>query len=134
MISLLCRFYTPEKGNIYINDLDIATFNLKSLRSRIVFITQDNQLFHDTIGNNIQYGNNVLPLQELIAVAQYVDIAEYINQLPDKFNTIIGDQGVGLSGGQKQRIAIARALLKNADILILDEATSALDSESENIF
>ncbi|MDR2130457.1 MAG: ABC transporter ATP-binding protein/permease [Odoribacteraceae bacterium] len=131
LTALLCRFYHPQEGVIRIGDTDIRQINIHALRQRIAWVSQDNQLFHDSIEANIRYGRpDGLP-DELVEAACQAGIAPHIESLPEKFNTRIGDRGAGLSGGQQQRMAIARAILKNADIIILDEATAALDSDSE---
>jgi ABC-type multidrug transport system fused ATPase/permease subunit len=131
LINLLCRFYEPQKGNISIGNMEIAKINIHVLRRSIALVTQDNQLFHESIVENIRYGKLDATKEEIEISAIQVNIADHIHQLPDEFATLIGDRGAGLSGGQQQRIAIARAILKNADVIILDEATSALDSDSE---
>jgi len=131
MVNLLPRFFDPDTGRIALDGTDIRDLELKSLRSLIGMVTQDTVLFNDTIRNNIAYGRSDLPLERVreAAAAAYAD--EFIMQLPQGYETVIGESGVRLSGGQRQRLAIARALLKNAPILILDEATSHLDSQSE---
>jgi len=131
LTALTCRLYQPQEGNIYFGDVEIRKMNIHALRKRIALITQDNLLFHDTIADNIRYGSLNSTNDEIEDAASRVGISEKIHQLPDGFATLLGDHGVGLSGGQQQRIAIARAILKDADIIILDEATSALDSDSE---
>lgn len=131
LTALVCRFYHPKEGDIYIGDTNISKMNIHALRRRIALVTQDNQLFHESIADNIRYGKLDGADNEVeVAVAQ-VGIADHIHQLPQGFATVIGDRGAGLSGGQQQRVAIARAILKDADVIILDEATSALDSDSE---
>ncbi|MDR0573391.1 MAG: ABC transporter ATP-binding protein/permease [Tannerella sp.] len=131
LTALLGRFYEPQSGNICIGDREIGKMNIHALRRRIALVTQDNQLFHESIGENIRYGKPDATGEEIEAAAIQANIAEHIHQLPDRFDTLIGDRGAGLSGGQQQRIAIARAILKDADVIILDEATSELDSDSE---
>ena len=129
--ALLPRFFDPEEGRISLDGIDIRRVSLRDLRSQIGLVTQDTVLFDDTVRNNIAYGRSDLPLEQVreAAAAAYAD--EFISRMPQGYDTRIGEAGVKLSGGQRQRLSIARALLKNAPILILDEATSHLDSESE---
>jgi ATP-binding cassette, subfamily B, bacterial MsbA len=130
--SLLPRFYDATSGEILIDGIPIRELTLASLRAQISLVSQDVVLFNDSIGNNIAYGRSEPPtLAELERVATSAHALEFIQALPLGFDTIIGDRGVMLSGGQRQRLAIARAMLKDAPILILDEATSALDTEAE---
>jgi subfamily B ATP-binding cassette protein MsbA len=132
LVSLLCRFYDPEKGIISLDGTDIRLFKLDDLRRQFALVTQNVTLFNDTIANNIAYGDMRKKTQdEIIQAAKLAHALEFIERLPKGFETEIGENGIRLSGGQRQRIAIARAILKNAPILILDEATSALDTESE---
>ena len=132
IVNLLPKFYEISKGRIFIDGVDIQELKLSSLRDQIAIVNQDVVLFNDTIANNIAYARNLdtndLKIQKAAQVAHVLD---FTNKLPDKLNTLVGENGVLLSGGQRQRIAIARALLKDAPILILDEATSSLDSDSE---
>jgi ABC-type multidrug transport system fused ATPase/permease subunit len=131
IINILCRFYEKESGEIFIDGVELSHIGINTLRQKIALITQDNQLFHDTIWDNIKYGNEETIDDEITKSAKVVGIYDHVMSIDDKFDSIVGDKGTKLSGGQKQRIAISRALLKNADVIILDEATSALDSESE---
>ncbi len=131
IINLLPRFYDVIKGAILIDGVDIREVTLRSLRSQIGVVTQQTLLFNDTVRNNIAYGRPDIPQEEVEKVAKAADAHDFIMKLPQGYDTIIGEQGVLLSGGQRQRISIARALLKDAPILILDEATSSLDTESE---
>ena len=131
LTNLIPRFYDATSGALLIDDTDIRDVTLKSLRDQIGMVTQEIILFNDTIKNNISYGSLEKPYCEIIAAAKAAYAHEFIIDNPEGYDSIIGERGVKLSGGQKQRIAIARALLKNAPILILDEATSSLDSQSE---
>ena len=129
LVNLIPRFYDISSGKLMIDAENIENYSLRSLRSNISLVTQEVTLFNDTIFNNIAYGK--YSDDEVRRAVSSAHMDEFIDSLPDGLNTIVGDQGILLSGGQRQRIAIARALLKDAPILILDEATSALDSESE---
>jgi len=132
MASLLPRFYEVVDGDILIDGVPTREFSLASLRRQIALVTQSVVLFNDTVRNNIAYGDlRNTPIEEVEEAARQAHAMSFIEELPEGFDTIIGDDGVMLSGGQRQRLAIARALLKDAPILILDEATSALDTESE---
>ncbi len=131
LVNLLLRFYDVTNGRILIDGNDIRTVTLKSLRDQIGLVTQQTILFNDTIRNNIAYGNLKRSDREIIEAAKAANAHDFIQRLPQGYETMIGEQGVKLSGGERQRISIARALLKNAPILILDEATSSLDSDSE---
>ncbi len=132
MANLVPRFYTPTSGRITLDGHDIRDLTLASLRSNIALVSQEVVLFNDTISANIAYGQmREVPEEEIVAAATAAHAMEFIRDLPQGLNTLVGEKGVRLSGGQRQRIAIARAILKDVPILILDEATSALDSESE---
>lgn len=132
LASLLPRFYEMDSGDILIDDVSIRDFTLDSLRSNIALVSQDVVLFNDTIRNNLAYGQLKSHSEEdLMRAAEAAYVLDFVNDLSDGMETIVGDRGVLLSGGQRQRIAIGRALLKNAPVLILDEATSALDVHSE---
>jgi len=131
LVNLLPRFYDVERGQVLIDDTDIRKVTLLSLRGQIGLVTQQTILFNDTVRNNIAYGNLKCSDQEIMEAAKAANAHEFIQKLPQTYDTIIGEQGTKLSGGERQRISIARALLKNAPILILDEATSSLDSGSE---
>ena len=132
LASLLPRFYDVTDGEILLDDVPLKDIKLDSLRAQISLVSQDVTLFNDTVANNIAYGSlSDCSEEEILAAAKAAYAVEFIETLPQGFQTMVGDKGVLLSGGQRQRIAIARALLKNAPIIILDEATSALDNESE---
>ena len=132
LASLIPRFYHHEQGQILIDGLDVEEYSLRNLRQHIALVTQHVTLFNDTVTNNIAYGDLAgAPIEQVRQAAEAAYAAEFIDKLPQGFDTLVGENGVLLSGGQRQRLAIARALLKNAPLLILDEATSALDTESE---
>lgn len=132
LANLVPRFYQPTGGRILLDGQDIAGLRLAALRANIALVSQDVVLFNDTVAANIAYGAmNRMSRAEIIAAATAAHAMEFINEMPDGLDTMVGENGVKLSGGQRQRLAIARALLKNAPVLILDEATSALDTESE---
>ena len=134
LLNLIPKFYDVGTGSIKLDNVDINKISNNSLRKNLGLVSQDTILFNDTIYNNIAYGNlKSASLEKVKKAAKAANALEFINELPNGFNHVIGDRGVLLSGGQKQRIAIARAILKNAPILLLDEATSALDSESERL-
>jgi subfamily B ATP-binding cassette protein MsbA len=130
LVSLLPRFYEVVSGSILIDGHDMRDYDVRSLRAQIAVVSQDVTLFNDTIRNNIAFGRKVSE-SELLQAAEAAHVMEFVSALPAGLDTMVGDRGVLLSGGQRQRISIARALLKNAPILILDEATSALDTEAE---
>jgi len=132
LVNLLPRFYAPTAGRITLDGHDIQTLTLESLRGNIALVSQDVVLFNDSIYANIAYGRmGGASERDVIAAAEAAHAMGFIRETPEGLNTLIGENGLRLSGGQRQRLAIARALLKNAPVLILDEATSALDTESE---
>ena len=134
LVNLLPRFYAPSQGHILLDGLALDTLTLASLRQQIALVSQDIALFNDTVAANIAYGCVVPPSPEqLRAAAKAANALEFIEAMPQGFETLIGEKGVRLSGGQRQRLAIARAILKDAPILLLDEATSALDTQSERL-
>lgn len=131
IINLIPRFYDAYKGKVLVDDIDVREYNLYTLRNAISIIPQETFLFSDTIANNIAYGNPKASLEEIIEAAKVAQAHDFIMELPNGYNTLVGERGIGLSGGQKQRVAIARALLKKSKIMILDDATSAVDMETE---
>ena len=133
LVHLLPRFFDVTAGRILVDGLDVRDVTLSSLRTQVGIVTQETVLFNDTVRNNIAYGQPHVPLKEVEAAARAALAHDFISALPAGYDTVIGERGVRLSGGERQRLAIARALLKNAPVLILDEATSALDSESESL-
>ena len=131
IMNLIPRFYNIKSGKIEIDDHSIYDDKISSLRNKISLVSQDTTLFDDTIRNNISYANLDATEKEIMEAAHLSNCEEFINELPDKYETIIGENGIRLSGGEKQRISIARAMLKKSRIILLDEATSSLDSETE---
>ena len=132
ILNLIPRFYDPNSGDILIDDQSIYHSTISSLRKNISLVTQDTTLFDDTIKNNIAYANLNASDEEIKEVAKLSFAHDFINNLPNKYDTLIGENGVRLSGGEKQRLSIARAMLKKSQIILLDEATSSLDAETEN--
>jgi subfamily B ATP-binding cassette protein MsbA len=133
IISLIPRFYDPVKGSVKIDGEDIRNYSLKSLRDQISFVLQDTQLFHATIWENIAYGKPNATREQIVEAAKLANADDFIQKSPKGYDTLVGERGLTLSGGQRQRIGIARALIRNAPMLVLDEPTSGLDAESEKL-
>ena len=133
LIKLLQRLYDPTDGAIFWDSVDLRDAKISSLKKQIALVTQETVLFNDTIRYNISYGNPAATDEEITEAARIAFADEFIKELPEGYETMVGERGTFLSGGQRQRIAIARAVLINAPVLILDEATSALDAESERL-
>ena len=131
IINLVARFYDPVSGTVKIDGTDIRRFTIKSLRDQISFVLQDTVLFHAPIWQNIAYGRPEANRAEIIRAAELANAHEFIEKMPEGYDTMVGERGVTLSGGQRQRIAIARAVIRNTPILVLDEPTSGLDAQSE---
>lgn len=131
--DLILRLFDPTQGNIYIDGKTIETFKLDELRKNIGYVSQDSFLVNDTVENNIKFYNETISHEAVIRAAKMAHVSEFINKLPEKYDTVVGERGVQLSGGQRQRIILARVLVNQPQVLILDEATSALDNESEAI-
>jgi len=132
ILNLIPRFYDAQSGDITIDNQSIYKSTIRSIRSEISMVSQETTLFDDTIKNNIKYGREDATDEEVYEVSKLSFCEEFINNLPNKFETLIGENGVRLSGGEKQRLSIARAMLKKSSIILLDEATSSLDSETES--
>jgi subfamily B ATP-binding cassette protein MsbA len=133
LVNLIPRFFDPTSGRILIDGIDVRQASLASLRAQIGKVTHETILFNDTVRNNIAYGQPDVPLSRVVEAAKAALAHDFIERMPDGYDTVIGEKGFRLSGGERQRLAIARAILKNAPVLILDEATSALDAESESL-
>ncbi|MDQ7057024.1 MAG: lipid A export permease/ATP-binding protein MsbA [Ghiorsea sp.] len=133
LANMVLRFMDPSSGSIHIDGHDLRTFNQTDLRSQMSLVTQEIVLFNDTVLNNIAYGHESIDREKVIAIAKIANAHEFIEKLENGYDTLVGERGVILSGGQRQRLSLARALLKNAPILVLDEATSSLDTESERL-
>ena len=132
ILNLIPRFYDAQSGDVLIDNQSIYKVKIKSLRDKISLVSQDTTLFDDTIKNNIQYGKDNVSDEEIISAAKLSFAHEFIEKLPDQYETVIGENGVRLSGGEKQRLSIARAMIKKSSIILLDEATSSLDAETES--
>ena len=133
VVALLLRFFDPQHGRVEIGGLDIRNYSLETLRGLIAVVSQDTYLFHGTVEDNLRLGKPGASLRELEAAARAANAHGFITALPQGYQTVVGERGAKLSGGERQRIAIARALLKDAPILILDEATSSLDGVNESV-
>jgi ATP-binding cassette, subfamily B, multidrug efflux pump len=131
LVNLLSRFYDSTSGDIRIGGMNVKEWDIHKLRSSMGMVMQDIFLFSDTIEGNIAYGNPTATLEEVHEAARKAEAHDFITSMPEGYDTIVGERGVGLSGGQKQRIALARALLKDPNILILDDTTSSVDMETE---
>jgi subfamily B ATP-binding cassette protein MsbA len=132
ILNLIPRFYNINDGDITIDDQSIFSSTTYSLRKHISLVSQETTLFDDTIKNNISYANPNTSFEEIKEAAKFAFAEEFIDKLPNKYDTIIGENGIRLSGGEKQRLSIARAIIKKSPIILLDEATSSLDAETEN--
>jgi len=133
LVHLIPRFFDVTSGHLTVDGRDVRDITLASLRAQVGIVTQETVLFNDTLRNNIAYGQPNVALERVEAAAKAALAHDFIQALPNGYDTVIGERGVRLSGGERQRLAIARAILKNAPVLILDEATSALDTESESL-
>ena len=132
IMNLIPRFYQQQKGRMLVDDQDTGKVSLYSLRNKISLVSQDVVLFDDSVENNIKYAKINATDEEIKNACELAAAKDFIEELPEKYKTVVGENGIRLSGGQKQRLSIARAILKNAPIILLDEATSSLDAESES--
>jgi subfamily B ATP-binding cassette protein MsbA len=133
IINLVARFYDPVSGTVSIDGTDIRRYTMKSVRDQISFVLQETLLFHAPIWQNIAYGRPEATRAEIIAAAEQANADEFITQMPQGYDTMVGERGVTLSGGQRQRVAIARAIIRDTPILVMDEPTSGLDAQSEQL-
>jgi subfamily B ATP-binding cassette protein MsbA len=133
MVNLVCRYYDPQEGDVLIDGKSVRSYRIHDLRSRFAVVSQQTELFNESILHNIRYGRWEATLEEVYEAARLARAHEFISELPDGYNTVIGSNGHRLSGGQRQRVALARAFLRNAEVLILDEATSQIDAQSERL-
>ena len=133
LINLLMRYYDEYDGEILVDGENIRNIDMEYYRNSIGFVQQEPMMFRDTIFNNIAYGSNQRNVEQVLYAAEVANAHGFISKMPDAYDTMLGERGVGLSGGEKQRVSIARAVLKNPSILIFDEATAAVDSETENL-
>jgi ATP-binding cassette subfamily B protein len=132
LVNLFLRYYDGYQGHIYLDGVDIRKIDMKYFRSQIGFVQQEPQMFHDTIFNNIAYGDKEYTVDEVMRAADIANAHEFIIRQPDGYDSVLGERGVGLSGGERQRLSIARAVLKDPSILVFDEATASVDSETEH--
>jgi ATP-binding cassette subfamily B protein/subfamily B ATP-binding cassette protein MsbA len=133
LVNLICRFYDPTAGEVLLDGVPLTDLALHDLRRRIALVTQQTELFNESILYNIRYGRWDATEEEIVEAAKQARAHDFIDQFPDGYRTMVGPNGFRLSGGQRQRIALARAILRNAEILVLDEATSQIDVESERL-
>ncbi|MEJ1959520.1 MAG: ATP-binding cassette domain-containing protein [Nitrosomonadales bacterium] len=133
IVKLLMRFYDPTEGRVLVNGRDLRNYKQRSVRAQMGVVLQDVALFNDSIAENIAFAKPNAPGESVREAARAAHADDFIQKLPDQYDTLVGERGIKLSGGEKQRVAIARAILKDPQLIILDEATSALDSESEHL-